>query len=116
VSNTCCGGDKLVATMTPMRFPRWRKYQMERLVQAHAAHVSAHQLLQQAPWQGKGSVLACVDLADEVTTELFNWVESHMEGRTIVHAEPSPVEAQLEHITQPELEQNPDPKPTQEDN
>jgi len=98
-----------------MKFPRWRKHQVERLVQAHSALVSCHRLAQQSPWQHKGAVTTCIDMADEVITELFNFVEAHMEGRTIVHSEPPPVEAQLEHITQPQLEQNPDPKLTQED-
>lgn len=98
-----------------MQFPRWRRHQVERLVIAHSALVSAHGLLQQAAWQGKQAGIACVDIADEVITELFNFVEAHMQGRTIVHAEPEPASGQLEHITQPQLEQNPDPKLTQED-
>src|SRR5262245_31182609 len=98
-----------------MKFPTWRKHQVERLVQGHAALVSAHRLVQQAPWQGKGAVTTCIDMADEVITELFNFVEAHMEGKTIVHSQPPAGEAPLEHMTQPQLEQNPDPKPTQEE-
>jgi hypothetical protein len=60
-------------------------------------------------------VLACIDLCDEVVTELFNFVEASVEVLNRAKTGPVTATAPLEHITQPQLEQNPDPKPPEEE-
>jgi hypothetical protein len=97
-------------------FPRWRKGQIERLTIAHSALVTAHTLLKRGNWGGAGSVMANIDVADEVITELFNFVEAKFLAKLENGPPAAPQEAQLEHDTQPGLEQNPDPQLTKPEN